>query len=232
MIDTVVCYLCGEPVSEDRSDDHVPPEALFAPEIRKRFNFARLATLPTHGTCNRRYSLDEEFFVATLALIAEGSPTATAVIRQHAAKLRAGKARALGFKILKQFEERPSGLYLPSGLVAMRLEGDRISRVAWKIVRGLYRIETGDILWEDTPYHLELIEPENRDQARSEKLWEAVKAQPSKGRYGAVFDYKYLDARAGDVRLHLWGMLLWDKIMIFLSHRDPVSMKCQLPHNQ
>ncbi len=207
---------------DDRTDDHVPPKAVFAREIRRRFQLDRLATLPTHGGCNKSYSRDEEYFVATLAPIAEGSPTANAVVQQYAAKFRAGKHRGLGFKILKQFEDRPGGLYLPRGLVAMRVDGERISRVVWKIVRGLYRIEIGDVLPDDTPFHLELVEPENRDESRLQNLWEAVKAQPSKGRYRAVFDYKYLDARAGRARLHLWGMLLWDRIMIFVSHRHPV----------
>ena len=49
---------------------------------------------------------------------------------------------------MREFEERPSGLHLPSNLVLKRLDGDRITRVAWKLVRGLYFLETGSVLAE------------------------------------------------------------------------------------
>ena len=50
-----------------------------------------------------------------------------------------------------------------------------------------------------------------------------VKGQEARGSYGGVFEYKYLVrniSEHGD-RLHCWGMLLWDKIMIFVAHHHP-----------
>jgi hypothetical protein len=40
--------------------------------------------------------------------------------------------------VLAEFEPRPSGLVLPRNQVVQRFDGTRISRVAWKIVRGLH----------------------------------------------------------------------------------------------
>lgn len=223
---TPVCYLCGELVREDVSDDHVPPKQFFAPIIRKNENLDQLVTLPTHKACNEAYARDEEYLTWALAPIAAGSPAADAVVAHHASTFRAGRRSVgLGRKILSQFVERPSGLYLPHDLVVMRVEGDRLARVLWKIVRGLYLIETGRVLPEDTPYALEIMEPASPGVSKHPEIWEAVKEQSSKGTYGAVFDYKYLHAVAGAAELHAWGMLLWDKIMVFILHVHPHSTR-------
>jgi hypothetical protein len=56
-------------------------------------------------------------------------------------------------------------------------------------------------------------------------FWEAVKSEESKGQYQAVFAYKYqrLEATRGTEKavVHVWGTLLWDRLMIFLAHLDP-----------
>ena len=70
---------------------------------------------------------------------------------------------------------------------------------------------------------MEFVEPERaRETAGRNAVWEAVKAQSPRGSYGGVFEYKYLVGDAGPGRLHCWGMLLWDKVMIFVAHHDPV----------
>jgi len=216
------CYLCGKTIEGTPSSDHVPPRQFFARAIRSAFNLDKLATLPSHPACNAAFGLDEEYFVQTLAPIAD-SPTARPIVQEFAAHLRAGRRVALGYRVLKQFLKDLSGLVLPHGLVAMRVEGSRLKRVIWKIVRGLYRIETSQVLPEDTPFMVEIVEPENRDPSKHEKFWEAVKAQPSKGVYGAIFDYKHLHLVSGKAEVHVWGLLLWDRIMVFVSHQAPGS---------
>ena len=47
-----LCYLCGEPLAEPVSDDHVPMKQLFAPEVRKKYNPSILLTIPVHDRCN------------------------------------------------------------------------------------------------------------------------------------------------------------------------------------
>ena len=216
-----ICYLCCKPIKDKATADHVPPQQIYAPEVRKEHNLDSLATLPTHKECNESYRLDEDYFVWTLAPIASKTRVADAVVRHHAKKFRSGRSVALGRKILEQFTEQPGGLYLPGNLVAMRVEGDRIKRIAWKIVRGLFWIKNDSCLPEKTPYMLELVEPESHGQSKHPEFWEAVKAQGSKGTYPGVFDYKYLHAKAGELQLHVWGMLLWDQIMILIVHHHP-----------
>ena len=213
-----ICYLCGEPIQGKSTNDHVPPQQLFVPRLRKQLKMDQLVTLPTHQDCNESYGRDEEYFARTLAPVASESPTGAATLEYYANQFKAGRSVKLGYKVWEQFEERPGGLYLPHGKIIMRLEGDRIKRVAWKIVRGLYFIEHQEVLPEDTRFMLEIIEPLNEDPPKLEQVWEAVKRQPSKGTYSSVFDYKYLDAQAGKHRLHAWGMLLWDQIMVFVAH--------------
>jgi hypothetical protein len=216
------CYLCGLPITEDRSVDHLPPKQFYALELRAKLNLSQLMTLPAHGKCNKAYESDEEYFTWTLVPLAAGSTAADALIRDHAGKFRAGKRQGLGRTILGEFESNPSGLHLPAGLVIKRVQGDRLVRVTWKIVRGLYFLESGDVLPEDTPKTMEFLEPEQaRQSIVTDSVWEHVKAQPSRGVYGGAFDYKYLVGKAEQGPLHCWGMLLWDKMMVFVAHHQP-----------
>ena len=213
-----VCYLCGDALDSDVSNDHVPPKQIFPASVRKAVNFDQLITLPTHLKCNQEYALDEEYFAATLAPIASESPAGAAFVADFAKAFRRGKSVPLGEKILRQMEERPSGLHLPGDRVIMRVEGERIGRVVWKIVRVFYFLEYSEVLPDNTAWAMELIEPLNPGRARNAEIWAHVKAQPSRCSYGAVFDCKYLLAESGKMRLHAWGMLFWDKVMVFVKH--------------
>ena len=127
--------------------------------------------------------------------------------------------------VRQEFEEHPSGLHLPGGRVIKRFDGDRVNRVAWKLVRGLYFRETSTVLPDDTPFTTEIIEPERASElAGINLLWEKVKAQHSGGSYGGVFEYKYFFGEVDGKKLHSWGMILWDKIMIFIAHHHPEEM--------
>jgi len=216
-----ICYLCGREILDDATRDHVPPLQFFASSLRRVVNLDRLVTTPAHLTCNRSYGADEEYFVWALSPLATGTTAGDAITRDNAAKFRTGRNVKLGAKVLKEFEERPSGLYLPHGKSIKRLDGERIKRVIWKIVRGLYFLETSTILPEETMYSVELISPFDDGESDLSEIYEMVKARPSKGAYPGVFDYKYLDARTDAGRIHVWGMLLWDKIMVFVAHFHP-----------
>jgi hypothetical protein len=125
-------------------------------------------------------------------------------------------------------------LFLPDGKVVKRANHSRVSRVHWKIVRGLYYIETGSVLPVDIDYLVEIREPEHSGSSEMDTFWEAAKAAPSKGQYQAVFAYKYrsLEASRGTERavVHVWGTLLWDRLMIFLAHLDPDKTTWPPPH--
>lgn len=212
------CYLCGQPVGADATADHVPPQQFFAPAIRRRVNLDKLVTLPTHAGCNSGFARDEEYAVNAIEPVAYESPAGDALIQHRAARFRAGRAVGLGHRILRSFEARPSGLVLPRGLVAVRLDGERVKRVVWKIVRGLYFLEYGTALDERTRFYVELKEPENRDPSELDRLWNVVLTQPSRGPYQAVFAHKHLLVERGDTALYLWAMLWWDRVIVFVSH--------------
>lgn len=216
-----VCYLCGNRIAESPSQDHVPPQQFFAPELRRSRNLDRLVTLPAHAACNRAYSADEDYTVAILVATAMGSEAADEIIRHHAAKFKCGSMQGLIRKVLDSFDQTPSGLVLPRDAVAIRLEGARVERVVWKIVRGLYFHEKSAILPEDTLHTMEMREPENRDLLDLDAFWGHVKSQPSLGEYQEVFAYKYLEAQASGARLHAWAMLWWERISYFVAHDDP-----------
>ena len=143
------CYLCGRPLSAPTSKDHCPPQALFSREIRQQHNVDQLNTIPVHSDCNASYSRDEEYLIATLVPFAPGSVAGNSIYKKVIADAGKDKRKlSLAEKILREFEPRPGGLYLPPGLVAKRQDGARIKRVAWKIVRGLYFDHHGVVLPE------------------------------------------------------------------------------------
>lgn len=202
--------------------DHVPPRQFYAPSLRKAHNLARLVTLTSHGACNRSYEQDEEYFTWSLSPMAVESTAGSALHRDRLQKLQRGRRTALFHMVRNEFDPRPSGLHLPKGRVVKRFSSERVTRVVWKLVRGLYFHEVGSVLPEDTPKMWDVVEPERaRELAGKNAVWERVKAQPPRGAYGGVFEYKYFVGRFDDKTLHAWGMLLWDKIMIFVAHHDP-----------
>ena len=103
----------------------------------------------------------------------------------------------------------------------MRLDGVRVKRVMWKIVRGLYFIKHESVLPEDTPFYVASREPGNTSPSDFDELWELVKSSPQRGDYPGVFAYKHVYAAEEGARLHAWGMLWWDSQMWFVAHHAP-----------
>lgn len=215
-----ICYLCGINISSEETRDHVPPQQFFAPDIRRQFNVDRLTTLPTHKLCNESFRLDEEYTTRALATTVYDSPTARAVIEHGFTKVDRGQTVGLHQKILRAIDERPSGLYLPGGKVVMRIDGPRVGRVAWKLVRGLYFLETGTVLPADTKHVIEVSEPAGDRTSAFDDLWNAVRGEKSQGHYQAVFAHKYHKAVRTDITLHGWGMLWWDRLIVYCAHLD------------
>lgn len=219
-----LCYLCRHQIVSDASMDHVPPKQFYASSLRRELNLSGLVTIPAHGACNKSFARDEEYFTWSLSPLAVGSTAGNALAQDRAEKLkRQGRLLALYEMVRREFDKSPSGLHLPGGRVVKRFQHERVNRVVWKLVRGLYAHEMKSVLPDDTPRTTEIIEPERvRETAGTNAVWERVKAQDPRGSYGGVFEYKYLLGHAAQgQKLHLWGMLLWDKIMVFVAHHDP-----------
>jgi hypothetical protein len=221
---TRVCYLCGDLSGPKPSRDHVPPQQFYAPSLRRRLNLARLQTLPTHMECNEAFKKDEEYFVWALSPLAVETTAGKALLFDQTMKVRSGQRLGLAKRIRAEFEARPSGLILPDGKEVKRLDGERIRRVAWKVVRGLYMLETRQVLPKATKFTLEVLGPADSGPRRLTDFWDPVRRQPSKGPYQGIFAYKYLRAVAEDdplgAPLHVWAMLLWDRLILYLLHLD------------
>ena len=194
----------------------MPLRQLYAKSVRKEHS-PNLLTIQVHADCNASYQHDEDYFVNTLAPLAYQTYGGRAFLQDVFAKYKAGEKQKLVAKVLNEFQHRPSGIILPKGLVAKRFEGERLSRVAWKIVRGLYFHETGDVLPEHTPHNVEIVAP---DQPPPKAFLLALSNLPSKGRHPGIFDYKYTQgAEVHD--FNYWGLLLWGRVILIVMFHNP-----------
>ena len=196
----------------------------FAKQIRQTFNLSKLQTVPAHKACNEAYRLDEEYFVWSLSSTVVTTVAGRALQFDRTEKIRSGSRRGLAARVAREFEERPSGLHLPSGLVMKRADGTRIERIAWKLARGLYFVENDSVLPAGTKFLVDLVVPPNRTPKKLIDFWDAVRARPSIGEYQAVFAYKYLKAEdeqnPQSPPIHVWAMLLWDAMILYVGHLD------------
>lgn len=217
-----ICYLCGKLLEEPLSQDHVPPKQFYAKAVRKANNL-NLRTIATHKACNLSYQFDEDYFVNTIAPFAKGSYSGDALLREIFQKYHSGEKVGLVNKVYEEFERQPSGLILPPSLVAKRVEGDRVHRVAWKIIRGLYFHHFSEFLPEDTPNGLKIVPP---DQIPPKEFILGLPDDPVHGQYPGVFDYKF--AKFAEVHnFNYWAMLVWDRIILIMTFHDPA---CDCDH--
>lgn len=213
------CYLCGKTLDEPIDWDHVPPKQLYAPEVRKAHNPSGLLTIPVHGSCNKSYQLDEDYFVYSLMPFARGSYAGNAIYNESLSKYRTGQRTGLAHKVLREFEPRPSGLILPGNKVIKRFEGARISRIAWKITRGLYFHHHNRTLSEDLVTWVSVTAPGERPPEHFLMFTSLPDNEPH-GRYPGVFAYRFQNFTE-EGNTHYWAMLLWDRIIVTVLFHDP-----------
>ena len=198
------CYLCGMELKEKIDRDHVPPKQFYAKNIRKKHN-PNLFTLPVHDSCNKAFQKDEDYFVHSIAPLAQSSYSGSAIWKDIKHQFGRPEGLRIGNMISKEFDSRPSGLYLPDGKVIKRFNEERVWRVVWKIVRGLFFKEHKII----SPEHEELP-PE----------FAVVRDTPSRGQYPGVFDYKYIVIPELN-GFHFWAMLFWSRLIKLIAFHDP-----------
>lgn len=223
------CYLCGHPLSEPVSRDHCPPRALFAPIIRKKCNPSQLVTIPVHGSCNQHYQSDEEYFVSSIVPFVRGSEAGDAVFDKAIADIDShlpNKKRV--FSVLDEFESRPSGLFLPQGKIIKRQDGAKITRVVWKIVRGLYYLHTEQILPHSLPINCnQYLADESRHPPEYIECMPALSDDEKKIPYGAVLDYRFFVAKVERGKLNVWALQILSRLLFTLEFHDPWSCQCE-----
>lgn len=220
-----ICYLCGLDLSGDIDRDHVPPKQFYAKEIREK-HVLNLLTLPVHSACNKSYQKDEDYFVNSIGPLAKESYSGKCIWKDITQQVGRPQGFRLAQKIYNEFDVRPSGLYLPVGKVVKRFDPNRVWRVVWKIVRGLFFKEHGRFLPKNTlrNYHKIISVGE-----KPPSIFAAVRDTPSRGQYPGVFDYKYIVEPKLD-NFNLWAMLFWDELIIMIGFHDP-ECQCNLCNN-
>ena len=134
--------ICGKSLCPPTNADHPVMQQIFAPEIRRKHKVTKLLTLEVHQACNTAYKNDEDYFVRTLMPFARGTEAGNAIYAKVLNDFRIGKQVQLTKMVLSEFNPNPSGLFLPAGNVVKRFEGERLRRVAWKMVRDLHFYHT------------------------------------------------------------------------------------------
>jgi hypothetical protein len=219
------CYLCGLSHEDNgpTNRDHVPPRRIFPRQIRINLR-ADLLTLRTHVACQSAYAADEEYFFNTLLPNALESSVGPMLAEDFKHLIAHDKvAKKLSETVRRQFEDRPSGLVLPRGMVVQRVTGSRLQRIVWKIVRGLFAIEYERFLPEDTPRHIDIIGPLDRDVPDYVK---PMIGRPRKGHTLSCFGYSILHSSeipdwAEPFPLHVFLIELWERFALAVAFHDP-----------
>lgn len=219
-----ICYLCGEPIEEqDKDNDHVIAKQFFLKRLRKKFNLNKLITLPAHKQCNKEYQPDEDYFFLTIGGVTDDTPITTEVWYDIRRRIKRPESKRLNQKILNQIEFNPKtngGIDVP--YAAMNYETEKVNRVIWKIVRGLYLIEFGKILRADKPFTVDPIHPEHTgfNPNSISQIWNLIRSQEEHGEYGKNFSYKYLYIPL-EQKVTAWGFLFWDRHPFMIIHHNP-----------
>mgnify|MGYP001614184528 CR=1 FL=1 len=213
------CYLCnkrieGEPISRD----HVPPEQLYATVYKKKDIAKNLFTLQSHAACNTAFQHDEDYFVMSMGPLVGDSETGKQLWEDMARRMRRDRAAALNQKIRDEFTVRsPGGIAAPPGKIFKKYDGDRIRKIVWKIVRGLFWKENSRFLPEQLhSRQIRIVSPHYPPRAE----FEVLAGCPHKGQYGAVFDYKFRVAPELN-NFNYWGLLFWDRLIVTVAFHDP-----------
>ena len=220
------CYLCGGPLSESTNNDHCPPLALFSKEIRQQHNLSQLITIPVHQSCNSSYQEDEQYFQAELIPFAPGSVAGDSSYKGYMAGLQKYENLRLAEKVLQEFELQPGGLQLPAGLVVKRQDGARISRVAYKIVRGLYFHHHRTTLPESISVGCTVTAPGQPPPEHFQLVRDLIDDK-THGLYPGVFDYRFRVLETDLGKLNYWAFLIWDRIIVTVHFHDPWSCQCE-----
>ena len=225
------CYLCGDPITEEQqanhqvNRDHVPPLRIYAKQIRRQYP-TQLDTLPTHVACNTAYRQDEEYFVMVMAGHHSMSWTAKAVWEDIAHSIATkGSWGGLIRSILSKFGKVTTA----DGSRLFELDMNRATRVVWKIVRGLYTLETGRLLPDESYRNIEIVIRSEADKTLPNHLWfNDVARTEGMAKHKAVFDYRWVcryieDGQVDitDCKGNLMFMIMWDNLILLCLFHDP-----------
>lgn len=217
---TEICYLCGLPLEGQIDRDHVPMKQLYGKEFRKTEN-PDLFKLPTHRSCNRSFQKDEDYFVYSFIPVARDSLAGNMVADDVAKRAKSGEQIPLLHKVFKQYTE--SRIDSIGNMRLVEMDGTRVWRVIWKIVKGLYYRENGKYLIDNVPRRESLYGP---DDQFSDIIKEFIKEKPSRADYPRVFDYRYITI-AELHNAHYFLLAFWETVVFEVLFHDP-NCSCEV----
>jgi hypothetical protein len=216
-----LCYLCGQPLSDPITPDHVPPQQLLAPEIRRGYTGLQLLTIPVHHRCNQAFQYDEDYFLYSLFPFVRGSEAGDALYRYVLERFRRGKKAGLAYKVLNEFRTQPGDIAPPPGKLIKRFEAQRFWRVAWKIVRGLHFHHHQEVLPENLTISGSITLPDQEPPEHFKTFIMDPIPPESHGRYPGVFDYRFRQFKERALNAYYWALLLWDKVILAICFCAP-----------
>jgi hypothetical protein len=151
------CYLCGQPqndFSDPLTDDHVPPKNLFHVIDPARMG-GDLITVKAHRSCNQGHQMDDEYLrFITVTPSTNVSPVAKIVWEKVLRSIKRPQSKGFLTHIQKRLEVREvqttAGIYLGKR-PGFEIDGQRTATILFRICRGLFFHETGNILPHDCP---------------------------------------------------------------------------------
>jgi hypothetical protein len=111
---------------------------------------------------------------------------------------------------------------LPRGKVVKRFQGDRIHRVAWKIVRGLAFHHLGEVYPDDWTVGVTVTAPGETPPRHFQEI-SGLGMGDDLGPYPGIFAYRYIKTDTGQY----WALLLWDAVIITVMFHDRVCQRAE-----
>ena len=190
----------------------MPPRGFYPSSIRSSLGSKNLLTLPTHMDCNNSFKNDEEYFCATLVLMVMDSGMGNKLFLDFVASLKSHKpGQRLLSRVLGEFNLRPDVIQPAPGFIGKHYDRDRVHRILWKIVRGLYFEENGrtKLLPDDRLCRCQMVS----DFLFTHYSWPGGEWR---GRIPDVFTYTSVsDPQTGQQR---WAMRFWERVGCDLVH--------------
>lgn len=217
-----VCYLCGNIIKHDITDDqlkpsmdHVPPKQFFPKQIRMARHL-NLELISSHKKCNNEYKDDEDYFFHSLyPLVANNNPNMAQVIfNDFSRRSRNPQTPAMLRSIFSNASRTTKGgIILPAHKVEINIDIARIHRIAGKIARGVLFLSNQTYFPEPNIVDMRLCEQESEVPEMYQLSWQAALMVSS---YPRVFSYKYFPYNGH----HIISLLFWEAFMFCVTIQD------------
>lgn len=220
IVNPKICYLCGEPITDKISYDHVPPQQFYPKTFRQKKTNIKLLKLPTHIKCNKSYQNDEDYFYSSIAVLSSTSPIGPEIITDFKRRTQSHKPSiTLLIKSLNEFSSKYGSIYLPPTMISKKTDEIRIKRIIWKITRGLHYYHFQNYLPENISKEIIYLFPQMQKIPDGLNI---VLMQKPMGKYGDYFDYKHI--MNSEHGFQIWAFRFWMVTAAFVIFQYP---KCE-----